>query len=527
MKQFVPELESLKIEAYSKSRYDAIDQRTGEYASVLRAKLIQSGVSVLDPDELLAADPEAYEKLMSEIGVMAKLQKRVKRVGAAGWLFQTENALLQPLVPLFKSAFGHIEDFNRARKALVRNAVLKGWGIARIYGRFVRKLLPGDTEVRRWWVPTRLTDVDKRRWRINQDYYSSHEAADRLQEWTIQDIFTQKWYRIDVPGAPPGLRRCDYVWCRYDDSEDDLGYAHGIGRALFHKWYMSTYAWLYAMDGAESWSKGKIVISTPNTLGGATLPGDLKGQRLAQQIRDEIATAANKQMARHTLVIDKEQDFKVHGQPTSGHEAVSWIIDAIDMQYDELILGVRRDDPNRPLWDIDPEIINDDKDMLEAAMRDLVKTFVHWNRFNFLAMGYDCDTLETTMKFKIKRSNSMDPQTLLKTMIGVSALGAPLHKDDVYGGTGLTRVEKDSPDAVFQPPPGSPVSGGSGMTAGSATGGPGGATFGGRPPTEILNVAGGYPGAEGARWSMKPPEDPRLKEKKTLGGSSSQAKKQA
>ena len=50
MQQFVPDIESLKIESYADARFDALDQRTGEYASILRSKLIQGGLGVNDPD---------------------------------------------------------------------------------------------------------------------------------------------------------------------------------------------------------------------------------------------------------------------------------------------------------------------------------------------------------------------------------------------------------------------------------------------------------------------------------------------
>ncbi len=436
----------------------ARDQRNTFYASLIRRNFMLGSESILDPDIVLEQDPEAYGKMLAELGIASKLEKRAQRVSSAGWLFLTPDPGLEPLVPLFTRALSNIKGFYRARKALALNGALKGWATARIFGEFRNMHMPGDLMERRWWLPTRLVDVAKERWRVERETPQRIAEGHPKYYWTVQDIFDFMWYRVDDPFAPAGLRRMDYVWARKSDSEDDLTYSHGLGRALYHKWYMLSFAWIYALDGAESWSKGKVVMKTPNTFGGASLPGDLQGQRKAQKIRDDLANAAAKQMSRHVLVLDSTQDFEVFGQPTSGHEAVQWIIEEIYEECSELILGVSRRDNNQK-FDIDPDIVNDDKDMLETAINeDLVSAFVAFNTPNFLAMGYTPDDLRA-LKYSIKRDSGLDPEAVGKSLQIATSLGAPVHRDDIYEGLRLTKVERDDPNAIFAPPPGSPVSG--------------------------------------------------------------------
>lgn len=446
----VPQVESFRLPDYEPS--EAVDQRSSEYSSTLRNALLQGGLSVLDPDIVLDSDPEGYRKMLAETQILSKLEKRVRRSACADWLFTTTDVRHRPVLPIFMAAFQCIQGFTRARKSLLANTILKGWATARIEGEFVERMMPGDSQVRRWWVPTVLTDVAKQRWRVTDNRWGE-EGCEPNYEWAIQDVVTHRWYRMDVPGAPPGLRRIDYAWGRYWDTEEDIGYSHGIGRALFHKWYMGSHNWVYALDGAESWSKGKIVIKTPRTFGGQSLPGDVKGQRSGEAIRQKLAVEARKQMARDILVIDSEQDFKVHGQPTSGFEATKWIADSIDDQYREAILGVLAKDKEH----VDPDVVNDDKETLDDAVADVVYAFIEWNWFNWLEMGLNPEELRSSVRYFTKRVSSTDPEALGKAMLIAQAMGVPVTKDDVYDGLALTKPQEED-DVALAPPPGSPMS---------------------------------------------------------------------
>ncbi len=436
-----------------------IDPHNTFYAGLLRRHLQLGNNVVFDPDFVLEADPDAYQKIVAELTIAAKLRKRAERVGSASWRIHTEDQEKLGLCELLTDIFKRIYRFRVALKSLIFNSNLKGFSTLRIFGEFENTMLRGDFGARRWWLPTNLVDVAKERWRINREQDINVEQGFPRYFWAVQDILTYDWYRLDAPGSIPGLRRLDYVWAKASEDETDLGYAHGLGRGLFHKWFMLTHNWIYAMDGAESWSKGKVVISHPNSLGGATIPGDsdLRAQRQAQELRDEVARAAAEQLSRHVLVLDSGQEFQVFARPESGHESVKWLIEKIDKELDEYILGVRAGENRK--WDVDPEIINADKNTLEDAINDdLMRAVVLFNADNFRALGWEPqEVLEC--KWVMQRDNFYDPEQLGKNIQIALAAGVPVHRNDIYQGLGLTPVNPESEDAVWAPQPGQPVSG--------------------------------------------------------------------
>jgi hypothetical protein len=455
---FVPDLESIRLGSpYDDDLPLAKDQRTSIYGNRLRSFAFPTNFAVQDPDPALEQDADFYDKVYKELGIMAPLRKRASRAASTGWSVQHDSPKSKIAADIFNEGLKKIRNFNRARRNLLIQSILKGWGIARIFGQYKQIHMPGDDRTRRWWVPTKLVDIGKERMRINEN--SEFEVQEGMSRyyWAIQDIITQRWHPLDFDGAPPGLRRIDYIWARSGDAEDDLGYSHGIARLIPSKWYMLTFLWLYGLDGAESWSKGKIVVQSPHVQGGATLPGDLKGLRASQAIKDLLANAVARQVSRNVLVLDENEKFTVHGQPTSGHEAVQWLIKELKAEFAELILGINPEHKAKDQPDIDPNIVTEDASNLEDAMEDLKWAFVKWNRHNFAAMGIETKVFEE-VRYQLKRDQNMTPEQLGKTFMVAAALGAPIHRDDVYRGLGLTKVDANDPEAIHLPPPGSPVS---------------------------------------------------------------------
>lgn len=432
------------------------------YAGLLRSSVQYGNRIVIDPDAVLEMDPEAYQKMVAEITIAAKLRKRSLKTSSAGWQIHSESRHMDGVCQLLEGLVKkNLTGLKTSIYTLINKANLLGFGTARVFGDFRSFKARGDMFERRWWVPTNLVDVDKQRWRINQEDPLLIEKGWPQYFWAVQDILNYNWYRIDRPENPAGLRRCDYVWLKPSEEETDMGYGHGLGRGLLHKWFMLTHNWMYANDGAESWAKGKIVIRHPNTLGGASIPGStgLSSQhRAAQQLRDDLAEAAAKQLSRHVLVIDKEQEYEVFGRPESGHESVKWIVEKVEEELEEFILGVKAS-ANLP-YDVDPDLVNHDKDLVEGALNsDFIPNLIRWNEPNLRELGWDTEDLIGECEFILSRDSGLDPETRGKSIQIVMAAGAPVHRADLYKGLGLTPVDESSPDAVWAPQAGQPMSG--------------------------------------------------------------------
>lgn len=468
------------------------------YASSLR-NFLQLGVNVVyDPDLALDQDPESYRKIVAEATIAAKLQKRVRRAVAAGWQIHSKDGRYQGVCDLIETMLGGIQGFRRSLYMLLFQTLLSGFGTARIVGTVVEEQLPGTPMPATWWLPTALYDVSKQRWREHREDPLWVERGWPKSFWALQDVENFEWYRIDMPDSPPGLRRRDYIWAKYAEDEMDLGYAHGLARGLWHKWFMLTHAWMYANDGAESWAKGKIVAKTPKTLGGATLPGEggiSQQQRAQAEIRDKLARQIAQQMSRHVIVLDTEQEYEVFGRPESGHESVKWIVEKIEAELAELILGIDTSQSTRT-YDIDPDIVDGDKQLLEDAINeDLIPTLIDTNAPGFAALGWSPEELKRNCKFTLRRNAGSDPETTGKSIQIALAAGAPVHRADVYGGMGLTPVDANSPDALFAPQAGQPIAGGQ---VSVRQPGQGTADWQAQPNGEPVQQVGGSPSPGGA-----------------------------
>ena len=457
----LPQMQSLTFpEAFDRSDLLSEDQRSNYYSEILRRNLLQGNMAVLDPDTALEMDPQAYQKIKQELGIAAKLSKRAAKTASAPWSFYAADRSLLPLCEIMTELLKGVKRLRTSLKAMTKAATLEGWATARIFGEFRYTTMPGDFTPRYWWLPTDIVNVSKQRWRVNRTTKGSYDLPEGADvHWTIQDVMNQQWYKLDEPGSPPGLRRADYVWIRSDEDEDDLGYSHGLSEALAHKWYMLTHAWIYGMDAAESWSKGKIIIQTPNSFGGATIPGSsgISEQRKQEVIRDRLATKAAEQLSRHVLVLDSDQEYTVVGRPDSGADSVSWLVKEIKTELDELILGVRPGEIHP--WDVDPELVNEDKSILEEGVNaDLVAAMIMWNLPNFSALGW-CYEEVSQCQWQMKRESGFSPEQIGKNIQIAMAAGVPVHRKDIYRGLGLTPIDPGDEDAVFAPQPGSPVNG--------------------------------------------------------------------
>lgn len=432
-----------------------------EYAATLRASFLAGMNVVYDPDVVLEADPEAYRKFVAELTIAAKLNKRVRKATASGWQVHSKDTSYRGVCDLIEHMLDSIRGFRRSLYTLLYQSSLTGFGCVRISGSFVNEALPGTLGPRNWWLPSVLTDVSKQRWRLHREDPILVDQGMPLFFWAVQDVETYDWHRVDLPGAAPGLRRCDYVWVKPAEEEIDLGYGHGLGRGILHKWNMLTHAWLYAFDGAESWSKGKILVKIPNTQGGGALPGSGMGDEYRRQaaIRDDVANQVAKQMSRHVIVLNTDQEYEVFGRPESGHESVKWMIEKIDAELSEMILGVDTKVANR-VFEVDPEIVEADQQILEMGINeDLLPALLDYNAANFQELGWNVEDLKRNCAFVMRKKSGQTPEQMGKSIQIALAAGAPVHVDDIYGGLGLTPVDRNSPHAVFAPQAGQPISG--------------------------------------------------------------------
>ena len=441
----------------------AYSQHTSGYATKFATELVKGRRYITDPDIALAADPDAYSKLKTETSIYAKAEKRAGRAASADWSVTAPNDdVYEPVAKLIGELFKGIKRLPVALKTLSLNSTIRGRSIARIEGKIATKKLKGDFVARNWWIPTRLKDVNKRRMRINHVPEDEQQPGGSEFYWAIQDLRTYKWYKIGGPDATPGLRTIDYVEAIFGNDEEDLGYGHGLMRSLYHSYFMKTHATMYQLEGAETWAFGKTVVKTPrnqmssNSLVGADSVDDGFSQTLTQN--RNLARSIKDMIRDDVIAINSEQEIEVLSRPESGVESVTTIIDRIDNDFAELILGRRKGENHE--WDIDPDIVVWDRMVLENAVNEhLMYAVLFHNRANFEALGWTLEELVDNVEWTIARQSILDTETLGNNMMRAQALGAPVHRNDVYTFLSLTPVADDDPNGLYQPQAGQPITG--------------------------------------------------------------------
>lgn len=440
----------------------ALDQVSSEYAHRITPYLLRGRRYIEDPDIALEQDYESYRKVVTEPIIAAKLDKRAMRAVAADWSIVTDDPDMRGVADLIEHLLQTLKRSLPIKlRTLSRKASLRGFATARIDGAIKPLKLRNDYTERWWWVPEALTDVGKERWRIHRVVEGHEDPTNPTSEWrwAIQDLYDFRWYYIDTEDAPVGLRRTDYVWAKSGEDEEDLGYGHGLMRAIYHKWYMLTHLYLYGLEGAEGWAYGKTVIETPPTLDFSTAPGgDTEGFSERQRQFEELAASMSNMLSRHVLVVQEGQKVTVLERPMSGHESVMDLIDRIDREFNELILGRRVDIQTE--WEVDPDILAYDRAVIELAMGDLLESIFVYNQANFEALGWSLDELRLNIRFELSRRSVLDTEKAGKALQIAQAVGLPIDRNDAYEKLSIKPVEHDSPNAVYAPQAGQPITGG-------------------------------------------------------------------
>lgn len=438
----------------------AKSQVTSSYAMDLFTEVVKGRQYVQDPDEALRRDPNAYRKIETEPTIIAKIQKRAGRVASADWSVTSQDQRYSVVAKTVEQLLRKVRRFTISLRTLSKNSTIQGRALARINGEIVEQQLDGDNMVRNWWAPTKLTNVSKQRTRINISNDEEIEAGDAPYYWAIQDLATLKWYRLGGADASIGLRPIDYVEAIYAEDETDLGQAHGLMKAMDHKWFMLSRATMYALEGAETWAFGKTIVTTPRDLISSSKVGSpgVTGFEANQVLIQKLANHVTGMMRNNTVVITEGQTIETLARPDSGSEAVTALIEMLSDDFAELILGRRKGENHE--WDIDPDIIVMDRLVLEDAVNNgLVRAIIAHNMPNYEALGWSYDELVDNVKWTVARQSVLDTEVSGRNLMMASSLGVPVNRNDIFRMLSLTPIEDGHPDAVHAPQAGQPISG--------------------------------------------------------------------
>ncbi len=410
---------------------------------------------VYDPSYALSRDFDAYEKVRRDAVIAHALQYRRHLVAGRSWQFQpaSESKVDKEAAAVMRQLFQRIRRFTNARYNLA-NAVVRGQAFAAIEGdRSVERF--GDGKFRRWWVPTKLVDIDKRRFHRHADWGTDPETNESMLNvhWRMFSIERTRWERLEHPEH--------FVKHTYDDEESSIGYGRGLIDALYFFWRMKELTLNEGMGGVERWAQGMVV-------------GKLDGVRVSNRINtalvSDFLSVLEKHKGRHAMVFDKQDDVQVVNGPGQGHQIVMEMLEYLDTALRTLIIGsnvttAANTGGSYALAEVQEnateELVTYDRDILSDTINhDLTKMVWNLNR----AALADCGLGGAQMpRFKIISSKTEDPQKVAQTVSTLLNSGVPLKREEVYEKVGFTPPNDD--DEIIEGPQQAPGGQGEGMPA--------------------------------------------------------------
>jgi hypothetical protein len=384
---------------------------------------------VYDPSFALSRDPDVDEKILLDDVIAAGVAARKHKVAARSWTIEPaqDDPLNKRAASIVEQILKRIDKFGHARFNLA-DAVIKGRAYGYISGGYVVARF-GDGKPRRWWTPTKIEDIDRRRFRR----VSRNEKGVIRTWWEWFNVGTARWTEIPHEATRALISHV------YDDDESNLGYGRGLMDSLFFAWRGKRVALEQGLIGLTRWAQGLVVVTLDSLRDAST-----------GKTNDNLVTSAiaeiNKHRSEHVLVKGKEDELEVVTGGMEGHQIVMDFVQYFDSTITRLLMGSLlptgggsevgsnaraevEDDASEALIQFDRNLLDD---TLTASLVQLVWDL---NRDNFAQLGlFDAEP----GRFNTTQERMTDPKVssdVIATMLGA---GIPLKRTEVYEKTGFS-----------------------------------------------------------------------------------------
>lgn len=440
------------------------------------AALYQPHLRVWDPSFALANEPLVFERLQRDAIIAHVMHLRKTSVSNRKWTVKPKGESEKDKLAA-KVIEDLIKEIFRFKAAMynLSDAIFRGTTHGYIEGER-RGISVAGLSRSTWWVPRKIKDVDKRRFRI-----INASETERRPDGTLPlkrqflSLRTRLWEEVPAPAA----------WIRhaYQDNEASLGYGHGLVEALYYYSYMKTTILDQGLQGLERWAQGLVRVGVDGVREASTgRPND--------EIVNEWMTTLEKVRSQHVLVHDSKDEFSVEQGPGQGWQIVQSMIQYTDNAIRQLVLGgtlptgggsgnsgsssLGAGGVARVQEDTRHELVSYDRELLsDSITRDLIGLLWRLNKSNLFSLGL---TDEYKPTFTLSQDPKSNPEASARVATVLLSAGLDLRKDEVYDRTGFTPPRKGD-DIIEGRDPNQAGGGGFGSVASLAGIGRGGAGF--------------------------------------------------
>ena len=381
-----------------------------------------------DPSYALGQDPDVYSKVIRDPVVAHALRFRKHLAAGREWRVEPaseESPADAKAAEIVYDLLAKIHGFTDARIRL-GESIFRGSAYEFVEGSRTFEKIAG--EFGSWWVPRRLKNVDRRRFRLVR---GPGRAAPSWEFWSAE---RRLWEPLEHPEW--------FVRCTFDDTEASLGYGSGLLDTLYRFQALKSQSMQRMGRASERFANGFAIAK----LRGAD--GSPKGGPDAgSQTR---ASAFMRAFARHrtddVLAIDSEDDLQFVNGLGEGWGILTDSLGYLDTNMVMAVLGstlatmqslgeVGSNAKAKEHATSTESISQADRDRLgEDLTRDLVGMVWTQNRWliNELAPGASMPTLA------IGQQKQEDPTVSASVIQILLAAGVPLLKSEVYSKTDFT-----------------------------------------------------------------------------------------
>lgn len=400
------------------------------------ASAYRGGVQLYDPSVWLGREPELEEKMLRDADIAHAVGYRRHLIAGQRWscVARHEGSPRAPLaVAVGTDLLREIKQFTSARLNLAR-AFLSGQRFAMIQGR-VKTLTIGDGRPRKWWVPVRLKDEDKRIYRTVSKLDSEGRIGAHREKWNINTMQFEPLSNLDAIAV---------IRHTYQDDEGSLGYGRGLRDPLAWWWYAKTQVFNEKLSAVERFAQG---ILSAKVDGARDANSGLPNTELITKWRNVLEDLR----ARHVLVYDKADQVEHVSMNGEGWQLLDGITRELKNTIFTLVLGANLttsadEGGSYALAGVQENsteaLVQFDRETLEETLSDDLLGYLWFrNHANLVELGI----VDEQPLFSITQEKREDPRERAEVAKTLHDIGVDVPLDDLYEQTGFRKPEPGEP----------------------------------------------------------------------------------
>jgi len=406
----------------------------------------RNGVEVYDPDYALAQDPEYWEKVQRDAVIKHAFEQRLHSVAGRDWSVvagkRNPRKIDEDAAMLGEEIIDLVRGFTQSRYHLAKGVFLgETWGY--MNGRRVPMTIGG--KLQNWWMPTHISDIDKRRIRPVPSWNDQRPAGEKLQmRYELHDLESATWAPIH--------RNAPLIHFSYDNEESRLSHGRGLAEAIYFYHYAKGVVLREGLEGLEKWARGIVVAKIKSS---SSSPLD------NEEVRDAYLAKLEDMRQGGSFAMDVEDELDVLWAGGAGHSQVFEWLRYLDEGITQLILGAvlpsggGSDVGSNARAETEAEtsetLVGYDRTVLYEALSDqMMRAIWYWNRKEIANLGLADAFVPRMTATSVDSTNPTETATQVATILQA---GIPLVKSEVYDRLGWT-MPTDSDDVIegIEPP---------------------------------------------------------------------------